>query len=210
MNEETKKKHHKFFLIFLFFAMVALNIVPSIISLSGMGSESYNVIAAEKLTVIDNSIGGLIPIGKEYYYMGYTEDGQLILIREKKDWLEEKFNGYGYDSSESGVLIKGQRRYTNANVLYIAEQYVEEVSRNSGSGSTINNVMYYKYLDGLTFRYDVMGIIAGILILSMGITGFVLYKKHKVPKNIYVRYACFIFVILFLFFELHIITLRFG
>lgn len=210
MNEETKKKRQNLFLIFIFFALIALNIVPSIISLSGMGSESYNVIAAEKLTVIDNSIGGLIPIGKEYYYMGYTKDGQLILIREKKDWLEEKFNGYEFDSSESGIMVKGQSKYTSANVLYIAEQYVEDVRKNSEAGSMINNVMYYNYLDGLSFRYDVMGIIAGILLFSMGITGFVLYKKHRVPKNMYVRYACFIFVIIFLFFELHIITLRFG
>lgn len=208
MTEEKKKKRQNIFCVIIFFVFVLYNLIPSTISLCGKDYENYNIVWAEKLTDFEHSIGGLIPIGKEYYYIVCTKDGYMFLLREDKDWLKGKFDSDGIAVSETGVLIKGKNKNTDTDVSYFAGQVIQDMNRDGELDGVIKSVMYYDYIDGLCDYYDVMSIIAGIVLLAAGVTGFVVYKKHKIPKNKYVIYAALIIFIAILFFECHVIALK--
>ena len=200
---ERFKKNGIFIIIFL--VLVLYDLIPPIITLSSK-IDTYNIVIATKLTTVEDTISGVIPIGKEYYYVGITEDGEAILIRDKKNWLDKNFKYDGsYAISESGVLVKGEKKRTSAEVSYDFQQILEIINQDNEMSFMVKNI--YRYTDGLYYDYTIMSIIVGLIVLFAGITGVIVYKKNKIPKNKYFKSIILVLFFIVMCFQLYVLVL---
>ena len=136
---------------------------------------------AGELLVVENSINGIIPTGKDYYYVGLNDEtGEIYTIHAGKKWLEKNFDPEG-NANGNGVSIKGLSKRANdfkvekelANrITQIADDFGEygyELAQVPGHVLEINYV-----------RDAIMKIFAGILILGMAALYVVFKKKADV------------------------------
>ncbi|MDD6825920.1 MAG: hypothetical protein PUE12_07400 [Oscillospiraceae bacterium] len=57
--------------------------------------------------VVEHSINGLIPTGKDYYYIGLdSESGNIYTIQAGKSWLEDNFNTEDNTSKNGRITLK--------------------------------------------------------------------------------------------------------
>lgn len=88
--------------ILLVCAFVYFMLVEPIISLNNKKDiHTINVDGAFEILELEHSINGLIPIGKDYYYIGAEKGTQnAYIIRAPKKWLEKNFDT-DYKSKDS-------------------------------------------------------------------------------------------------------------
>ena len=67
---------------------------------------SVNIDMAFEAFEVEHSISGLIPIGKDYYYVGMDTDAmEYYVIHAPKKWLEENFNDSAQSLEAGGLNI---------------------------------------------------------------------------------------------------------
>lgn len=204
MKSEIKKN---VVLIILFIVMILFTLIPGIFTLLNNRYNGVNsIIWATRLNTIEHSINGLIPIGKEYYYIGITTDNKPILIRADKNWLKENFKDDGSAISEKGILTKGKKQDTSVEIYNNAMYYLNVL--NDENSISLTDVDFKRYVDTTSYRFAVMSIILSIMDLCAGIAAVYMYKTHGFPKNRYAKFAILAFVCVLLYFELYVITIR--
>ncbi|MBE5923408.1 MAG: hypothetical protein E7271_02935 [Lachnospiraceae bacterium] len=93
MKEIGKKILYVFGGIVLIAALIYVLLVQPILALNNKKDlHTVNIDQAGEILTIEHSINGLIPIGKDYYYVGVEKDSEnAYIIRAPKKWLNENF-----------------------------------------------------------------------------------------------------------------------
>lgn len=131
---------------------------------------------ATRVYTIEHTVNGLIPTGKEYYYLAGTEDSEIpLLIKQKSSWYDRNFD-------EDGVA-------------YSTVTVVGEVKRfDSDSGSELRTVKSKlaelgveistdKYISGNYKTPYILRLVSALLMLAAS-AGFVVIitRKGSIPK----------------------------
>ena len=101
------RKGFKIFLgaIFVLALVIHLLIMPIVNLTDKENTHTVTINGAGELIVVEHSINGLFPMGKDYYYIGINEENaEAYTIKAPKKWLEKNFN------SEHTALTAGKWR----------------------------------------------------------------------------------------------------
>lgn len=144
-NRGKKSKVSLVIVGILFAALFIYMLVTGIRDLAGMGNTVEATIDAAGYGItIEHSINGLIPTGKEYYYVGVdTEKNSMYIIRAGKTWLEDNFNTESH-------LTEGTPAKISAVVKRVDYDVSRELSSRFSSAEGIN------FVTGTSQCYDVM------------------------------------------------------
>lgn len=175
-----KNKYLKgFLMIFLAFIFIAFFFVMSIMDLTNKKDVYETKIdAAGQLLVVENSINGIIPTGKDYYYIGINEDeGSFYIIHAGKNWLEKNFDSEGF-AKGNGVSVKGLAK--SAEDYEVRHELVNHTNELEGLSFALQagDVLELNYV-----RDAVIRIIAGALLIAIAVIAFAVSKrKDTVPS----------------------------
>lgn len=160
----------KIALVFFMLMFIAVFFVMSIIDLTNTKDRREIVVTeACDLLVVENSINGLIPTGKDYYYLGFsTEDYKMYMIHAGKNWLKDNFDEKGFSLSSEGVTVKGLAKRVSE--FEIQRELEDRISTVEGIASGLD----YGYVLELNYiRDSILKIIAGICVcIMLAIAGY--------------------------------------
>ena len=136
--------------------------------------EEINIDKAGYGIVIEHSINGLIPTGKDYYYIGLnSEEGDIYVIQAGKKWFEDNFYSSDNSSNEGSMTLK-----TKVNRL---DYEVARELASVFSDSDVNISCDYCY-DTLYKSKGILMIISAVLILAT-IIYFIMIKFQKIQSG---------------------------
>lgn len=128
---------------------------------------------AVELLVVENSINGLIPTGKDYYYLGFSEETEkMYAIHASKNWLKKNFDSEGICKQSDGITVKAISK--RASDFKVEKELASRVNSISAieSGLPLGYVLENNYI-----RDAILKLIAGVLILLVAIIGVTINKK---------------------------------
>ena len=174
-----KNKYLKgFLMILLAVIFIAFFFVMSIMDLTNKDDvHETKIDAAGQLLVVENSINGIIPTGKDYYYIGMNEDsGEIYTIHAGKNWLKKNFDSDGM-AKGNGVKIKGLSK--SAGDYEVRDEIASRVNQIKAElGGTFvlesGNVLELNYVQDSIVR-----LIAGTLLIALIILGFAATKRKE-------------------------------
>lgn len=166
-------------MIFLALIFIAFFFVMSIMDLTNKEDVHETTIdAAGQLLVVENSINGIIPTGKDYYYIGINEaSGEVYTIHAGKNWLEKNFDSEGM-AKGNGVSIKGLSK--SAGDYEVRDELANRTNELEGLSFALQagDVLELNYV-----RDAVIRLIAGTLITAIAVIAFAVSKrKDTVPS----------------------------
>lgn len=196
-----KKTFLRYLLIIILIASyVGVFFVMSVIDLFNTKDVyEVNINVAGQLITIENSINGIIPTGKDYYYVGVDDSkGDIYVIHAGKHWLEDNFDENGV-AHGNNIIVKGlSKRASDFEVEKEIANRVYQIADDSNCNLVLEpgKVIEVNYV-----RDAVLKIIAGMLILVVGIVMLVFKKKSdEIPT--WARKAFLILLIVTLAFAL--------
>lgn len=139
-----------------------------------------NINYAGQLLTIENSINGIIPTGKDYYYVGvdeYKED--IYAIHAGKHWLEDNFDATGI-ARDNSITVKGLSK--RASDFEVEKEIANRVYQIADENSCTLALEPGKVIEVNYVQDAVLKIIAGMLILVVGIVMLALKKRaNEIP-----------------------------
>lgn len=171
-----KNKYLKgFLMILLAVIFIAFFFVMSIMDLTNKDDvHETKIDAAGQLLVVENSINGIIPTGKDYYYIGINEDeGSFYIIHAGKNWLKKNFDSEGF-AKGNGVSVKGLAK--SAEDYEVRHELVNRTNELEGLSFALQagNVLEINYV-----RDSIIRIIAGVLLTVLTIVGIIATKRKE-------------------------------
>lgn len=160
--------------------IILFPIIKGITSLADKKNHHTDKIyAASAILEIEHSINGLIPTGKDYYYIGVSDDGKTgYIISGPKNWGKENFDTNGIANEDGGVEIKGHVKrisdYKVRNEIVNSLQQLDNIDFILGADVCLD--VSYK-------SNAVKGILAGVLVLISSVVGFLCLKTGLFAGN---------------------------
>ena len=93
-------------IILVFLVAVAYTSISDILH---RDQKQIEVVWAKEVLTVRNTIMGLIPTGKDHYYVGMDSRGNCCLIRVGKGWLDSNFAADGF-ALDGSVTVTGPLR----------------------------------------------------------------------------------------------------
>lgn len=176
-NDRTKKVVAVFCLILVVLFFFGFSIADLV---NKKDVHELEITEAAQILVVENSINGIIPTGKDYYYVGYCKsDDKIYLIHAGKNWLTKNFSSDGRSKDIEGLHIKALEKraadYEVEKELAVRMQQIDELTPALGYG----RVLELNYV-----RDALIKLFAGIMIALTGVIYF-LIKKEKVVSDIW-------------------------
>ena len=162
-----------------------------------------SVNGAGELLTVGNSINGIIPTGKDYYYVGVSQSDEaevIYAIHADKHWLDKNFDINGMANS-GNLAIKGLTKRANDFEVEKEIAYrMEQISYSDGQTSFVQ-ALTPGYVLELNYVQDaIMRIVAGVVLLIAGAL-FMCYRKFDTLPG-WGRKLLLVFFIVALFFAL--------
>lgn len=156
---------------------------------------------AYQILEIENSINGIIPIGKEYYYVGFSEDdGNAYLIRAGKKWLDANFDAEGVALASDGYYIKALAK--KAGDYEVENELEDRMSQLEGISSPLPKgyILELNYV-----RKAIVKIVVGMISFAMVIFMVIFRKTNldNLPRPLKALFLIVIFAVL----ALNLVTL---
>lgn len=100
-----REKMKKIFLILMCLMFIGYLLVTGIYDLvNTKDRHTVNVDGCVEILEIEHSINGLIPVGKDHYYLGVDEDSKsACIIKASKGWYKRHFNDQGKSNTPGGL-----------------------------------------------------------------------------------------------------------
>jgi len=174
-----KNKYLKGFLMILLAAVfIGYFFVMSIMDLTNKDDvHKVKIDGAAQILVVENSINGIIPTGKDYYYIGMNEDsGEIYTIHAGKNWLEKNFDSEGM-AKGNGVSVKGLAK--SAGDYEVRDEIASRINELSKEGDLSFALMAGDVLEINYVRDSIIRLIAGTLLIALIILGFAATKRKE-------------------------------
>ena len=196
MKEKAKKIFYIIVGAMVLCMFVYFMLIAPIISLSNKKDlYTLNVDGAFEILELEHSIDGLIPIGKDYYYVGVSKGTQdAYLIRAPKSWLKKNFNAdYASKDFEGFNLTAPSVGITDSKVRNELTSRISQIEGlNYPLGTDYCLEFSYKSIaikKLLLFAYALILIIAGIYLSK---------NDNKVSNKVPVVFLCALLIFLIL------------
>lgn len=183
-----KKMLSNIFSILICLLIIFYPLVTGVISLADKKNHhSEKIYAATSILEIEHSINGLIPTGKDYYYIGVADDGKTgYIISGAKNWLEKNFDSNGIANSDDGVEITGHAKqisdYKIETELSNRLQQLDKIDFTLGEDVCLDVAYKFK---------AIKSILAGVLLLISSVIGILCFKAKLFTNN---KIILFIFI----------------
>lgn len=111
MKEIVKSK----ILVIFMAAVVIFLLVSSVMELTNKKNlETVTVDEAYSIIALEHSVGGIIPLGTDYYYLGIdSKTGNAYVIKSGKKWLNDNFTSDNTSKNSDGFKIKALSKRIN-------------------------------------------------------------------------------------------------
>lgn len=197
-----KEKINNIFMVMLFVAVFGYVLISGILDLTNRKDlHTIRIDYGFEVLEVQHSINGLIPYGKDHYYIGI--DGSTYnayIIRAPKDWAERNF---GEMTSENGTIS-----FDTSNQITGLSKKISNYKISRKISSQIST------MEGMTFplgtdcflelsyaRKAWAKILSISLIILLVFIGFLIFKKKiKIHPNLVIVYFIVIVISLFLVF----------
>lgn len=145
---------------------------------------TINLAGAFEILEVEHAINGLIPVGKEYYYIGIEEDTYAAyIIKASKKWLENNFDS-DYKAKDAG----GFRITALAGKVHGFDISRELQSRAENIGE-LNYPLGTEYCLNMGYKTDaIIKLIVVVLCIILTITFIIFVKPESEEKPLYKKY----------------------
>lgn len=185
--ENIKKILRNVFLVVLIAFCAGYLIVTGVQDLTNKDDlHTVSLVYGTEFLELEHSINGLIPIGTDYYYLGFDENYNSYIILAPKKWAEKNFSDFNPDAEIDTIieitgLVKEISDYDVSKEIQSMTAELENMQFPLGTTQCLE----------LSYIKDAcMKLFSGILLLILSVTGFIIYKlKIKVPKIVSIIYS---------------------
>ncbi len=162
-----KEKLRNGLLIVVAVIIVGYLVVAGVLELTSTNNlVTANLTIVEPAMDVEHSAMGIIPIGKEHYFLGYIineETADAFIIRAKKDWADKTFD----ETSTNAVTLTALKKRLDYDV---EQEFASELSEAQGLNLPLG-VSYY--LD-VNYKFSaIMKLVAGALFLVTAILAII-------------------------------------
>lgn len=143
-----KKKSRNIFVILLLVFLFVYFLITAILDLTNKKDlHTINLAGAFEILEVEHSIYGLIPVGKEHYYIGIEEDSyNAYIIKASKIWFKNHFDSDYMAKDAGGIRITALagdvQDYKISEELQSRAEKIEELNYPLGTEHCLN--MAYK------------------------------------------------------------------
>lgn len=150
---------------------------------------------AVEILELNHTINGLIPIGTDHYYLGFTEETQeAYVIRAPKKWLSKNFDSNGGAIESEGVeltsLAKKVTDYDLEKELSYRIAAIDGISYPLGTNYYLDGM----YKKNAIYKLTIVGLIAILSLLGI----YIFHNLDRINRNLLRVYAVAVFVTLLL------------
>lgn len=181
----------KILTVILILCFLYVFFVGSIIDLANQKDvHEVTINQAYEILEIENSINGIIPFGKDYYYVGFSaEENNAYLIHAGKGWLSDNFDAAGNALASEGYYISAlAKRASDFDVEQELSYRLSQIEVSSG--------LEYGYVLELNYVRDaVLRMVAGVVLLALAIIGYIF--NNSIPGPLKLIYFIILFAVLF-------------
>lgn len=180
-----KKKLGNVVLVLFFIGILLFLLSTAILDLTNKRDlHTVKIDGASEILELEHSINGLIPIGTDYYYIGFEgESYDAYIIKASKKWLENNFDSNFMAKKSDGIqitaLAKKVSDYKTARELYSRATQIEGVNYPLGTEYCLD--MGYK-------ANAITKLIIFSLIIFLAFTGVKFVKNKGEVKPWFVKY----------------------
>lgn len=186
-----KKKFGNVVLVLFFIGILLFLLLTAMLDLTNKRDlHTVKIDGASGILELEHSINGLIPIGTDYYYVGFEEESyNAYIIKASKKWLEDNFDSNYMAKKSDGIqitaLAKKVSDYQTARELYSRATQIEGVNYPLGTEY---------YLDMGYKANAITKLIIFSLIIFLAFTGVNFVKNKGEVKPLFVK--CWIIVLM--------------
>ncbi len=170
MKDKAKNGLRTGLIIFVLAVLIGYLLISGFMDLSGKNTVGVEVVAGDECFDVEHSAMGIIPIGKEHYFLGYEPNNDAVnfyCIRAKKNWMEKNFNEDGMVEDEPLTVI-GLKKRLDVDIERKYNQMMTEVEA-TWEKEGIEKIEYpvgeFYYID-VNYKFAaVMKITAGFMFL---------------------------------------------
>lgn len=187
-----KEKLSNAFLIIIFAAAIGYLMVTAVLDLTNKKDlKTVSVDRASEILEVEHSINGLIPIGKDHYYIGVSPNSNdAYIIKAPKSWYKKNFNSDMMSVNSDGVSVKALVREMPD--FKVRNEINSRVSQIDGFKYPITTE---NYLDFSYKNIAILKIVIVALVVLLCISGVYIFKIRKdAGYKVIIAYFC-VFVI---------------
>ncbi|MDE5583638.1 MAG: hypothetical protein K2J08_08030 [Ruminococcus sp.] len=151
--------------------------------------KTVDLIYATEFFEVKHSVNYILPIGKDYYYIGIDDDGNSYTIHAPKNWAEKNFDEYSDTTFEITALSKKITDYD------ITKEINSMTAEYDDLYFPLGNIMC---LEVTYIKDSIMKIISGIIMSFLIIIGIPIFKNRSAFPPVAVKlYAVVFFIAIF-------------
>ena len=202
MRENVKKIFYVVIGLLLICAYIYVFLVEPVIDLTNKKDlKTVNIESAYNILTVEHSINGLIPIGKEYFYVGIVKDSNdAYLIRASKKWLDKNFKTNYQAINDDGFSFTAlPERISDFDITDELNSRLQQVGG-------YNYPLGYEYC--LEYSYQsiaVKKLILFVFSIILVIVGIILAKKNENANS---KFGAAFIVAILVFLALMITTMK--
>ncbi len=181
----------KILIVIVMLCFLYVFFVSSIIDLANQKDvHEVTINHAYDILEIENSINGIIPLGKDCYYVGFSaEENNAYIIHAGKSWLSDNFDAAGNALADGGYYISALSKRAG-------DFDVEQELSNRLSQIEVSPGLEYGYVLELNYVRDaVLRMVAGVVLLALVIVGYIF--NNSIPGPLKLIYIIVLFAVLF-------------
>ncbi len=120
---------------------------------------TVNVDSCIEILEIEHSINGLIPVGKDHYYLGVDDSDNACIIKASKGWYKRNFNEQGECNTSGGLDITVLAKKIND--YDVSRELLSRVSQIEG----LNYAVSPEYALEMDYKINAIG---KLVLLALG------------------------------------------
>ncbi len=171
----------KLFLILLAVFFIGYLLVTAVLDLTNKKDiHTINADGAVEILEVEHSINGLIPVGKDHYYLGIDEETMdACYIKASKGWYKKNFDETGHAKISGGLDITSLSKEVSD---FDVEQ---ELINRSYAYEGVNYIISPDHCLVLSYKIDaIMKLALLAFSVVLVVTGYILFKDDKTMSRI--------------------------
>ncbi len=152
----------------------------------------------------DNKTHNFIPGTMGYYYIGFTTDNNVVIVKASPEWFNDNFTKDGYSKEESGITVKGCVTAIPDKLVDDAESIFKDMEMFGWKDFKYNKESYLNTHSDIFFVKAIIASVLTVIITALIVIGVA--KDWYDSK--YMILLLIVMVVVLVYFGLHIILGR--